>query len=434
MNVTVEKTSPCRRVLNVDVPADQVREELEGVVSAYRSSAKIPGFRPGNAPRELVRKRYRKNITEDLKERLLPQSYQKAIAKEGLSVVSIIGVENVELDDDGDGPLRFQVTVDVEPEFALPPYKGISLKRNETDVREEEVEQTVQHLLEQHATYEDVSDRGVKKGDLVQVDYTGTVEGTPVEEVDPEAKGLGEREDFWLKADDDAFLPGFADGLQGVEIGSTCTIQSVFPDDFPASGLAGKTAEYKVTVKGIRESRLPEIDEEFLKQFEMESEEELRRRIRDDLQQRNEREEDRRLRDVLIKDLLSKVDLAVPESEVQEEARNIIYNVVRQNANRGVGEEEIEKHKDQIFESASQEAEESIKARYLLERIAREEEVEVGPEDIDRQIASMAGGYGMEPQQLKQELTSKGLLDNVKSDVKKNKTVEFLLEQADIKG
>ncbi len=429
MNIRVESSGPCRREVHIEVPVEKVRETFEEISSAYARQARIPGFRPGRAPKDLIRRRYQKEIAGDVKEQLIPHAYQTAVKQEKLATVAVLDVKEQTLDESQ--PFAFTVIVDVAPDFTLPTYKGIQLQRKAISVEEKDIEEVLTNIRDQNARYEDVADRPVQLGDLVQIDYDGVCEGRSIEEMAPNAKGLGQGRDFWLMADEqNEFLPGFAKALVGANVGERREIHVDFPADFAEKALAGRKAGYFVTVKAVRAKRLPELDAEFLKGVGVESIEDLRKRVREDLLQLRERNENRRLQGEIVRHLLESTSLDVPESILQEETRQTVYDLVRQNQQRGVSADQIESHKEELFDSATKSATEKVKLRYILRRIAAEENITIEEQEVDARIRALAAGWGVPADKLRADMEKREALGQVREEVLMNKVLSRLLEQA----
>jgi trigger factor len=330
-------------------------------------------------------------------------------------------------------PLSFKVTVDVNPEFALPPYKGIAIKSCPVAVKDEDVEQVVANLHERQARFEPVTGRAAAKGDVVEVDYAGTCEGRPLSEVAPGNPELGEGKDFWVLVEENTplFLPGLPAQLEGIEIGQTRIAAVAFPADYRVQSVAGKKAEYTVTARGIRERKLPELNDEMLKMMGVQSADDLRKKVRDNLQQAGETAERNRQKEEIIKGIMERTELKdLPQTLVEEEARHIIQSVVQENVRRGVAKEQIEANREDIFSRAAESSSDRVKLEYVLGRIADEEKVTVDAGDVDRRIAEMAGRYGMPPQGLRTEMEKRGTLNGLRHSLRLEKTVDALLAAA----
>ena len=431
MNVDVEDVSSCRKVLVVDVPTESVMTEYDDVVVAYRKVAKIPGFRKGKAPLDVVERRHAKDITEDTKERLVPRFYQEALEKKQIKPVALLNVSDVVLDKNKG--MSFKVTLDVAPEFRLPKYKKISLKRNSAAVDDQEVDEAFDRFLDNFARFEDVVDRPAREGDLVVIDYEGTCDGKPVSEIAGDCAGLGDGKDFMAMVGEPEFLPGFSKGMQGAAVGEQRTIDIEFPDDYHVPAVAGKHASYAIAVKGVREKAPPELNEEFFKRFDVASKDELMGKIRSDLEKAAEDRQKATLKDDVAKFLLSKVDCELPASIVKQEHDASVQSIIRRNIMNGVSKEELEANKDSIFASVAEGSKDRVKLSYILARIAEDAGIEVKDDEVDAHINEMAPQYRMSPAQLRAEIEKKGGMDGLKSDIRSGNTLNFLIDSAKIK-
>lgn len=430
--VKVEATGPCRKVLTIQIPAESVAEEYAKVAQDSVKAASIHGFRKGKAPQAMVQRRYAKEIEGKVKEYLISRSYQEALQKEQINPVAVLDLKEVTIGKDQ--PMSYKVVLDVPPDFKLPRYKGIALKdnNNNIEVSDEDVQQRLEQLKDRLAKYEDVKDRAIRKGDLVQIDYTGNCEGKLLSDVEKNSPRLGQGTDFWTAADENAFLPGFDTGLLGMTVGDEKDIQVDFPADFRAETVAGKKAVYHVTVKGVREKQCPEIDSDFFKQFGVDSETALRAKLRESLLAEANHREKERLKKEITEMLLNKTSFDLPESLVQDETRHMFSSMVRETLQRGVTREQVDGQKEQLLNVATKSAGEKVKLGYILHRIADEEEIKVDDEETNRFIQQLGSYYRMAPDALKKELEEKKEIDSIRHEVRMNKTLDFLLENAKI--
>lgn len=433
MNIKVEQSGACRRLVHVEMPADAVTKEVAEIVEAYQGVARIPGFRPGKAPVAMVKRKFMKDILDEVKGRLVPQGYQAAMKQEKLESVAVLDVKEGELKEGL--PFSFTITVDVAPDFELPQYKGLKLEAKSTAVTDSDIEDVLKNIREQNAKYTDVSGRAVKPGDMVQVDFEGTCEGKSFAEISPKAASLGGTKDFWLIADEaNEFLPGFSAGLMGANIGDTRQIEVKFPEKFVEESVAGKTAQYSATVKGLREKELPPMDEEFIKSMGVETEVELRDRIKTDLGKMRADNERGRIEGEIIKSLASATKLDVPDSVLAEETQQVVYDMVRSNTSRGVGNAEIEANKEQLIGAASQTATDRVKTRYILRKIAATEKIVATEQEIHQRIAELAQKYKLTPEAMEKELEKNNSLGRVADEVRLLKTVSWLYDNAQIQA
>ncbi len=429
MNVRIETTGPCRREVHIEVPVDQVKSTFDQVILAYSQQARIPGFRPGKAPRELVKRRFQKEIATEVKERLIPGAYHEAAQKEKLETLQVLDVKDKELAEDQ--VFAFTVTLEVAPSFDLPTYKGLAIAGQSNPVADQDVDNVIDNIREQNARYEEVTGRALAKGDLAQIDYAGQVEGQSVESMAPNAKGMGEGKDFWLMADEqNEFLPGFAQGLIGAQVGETRDVKVDFPADFAEPALAGKKAVYAVSVKGMREKKMPEIDDEFIKAVGAESLAAMKDRIRHDLQNMREENEKNRQQNEVARLLLQNTTMDVPESILQEETRKQVYDLVRQSQTRGASEADIATRKEELFDAAARSASDKVKLRFILRRIVREEKIECTDEEVSARMAMLARSWRMPLEQLKADLKKRDGMGQLREDVLLSKALAWLRDQA----
>lgn len=431
MKITVEKAGPCRKLMSIDVPPDAVADDYSNILSSYTRAAKLPGFRKGRTPARLVEKRFEKEIEEEARERLVPRFYNEALKQEEIEPVSIVDVSRITFSKN-EG-LKFSVTLDIAPDFKLPRYRRISVKSKKFDVTDANVSEQLKNLRERMAKFEDAVARPAKKGDLACLDYEGTCEGIPVSELASDTPGLGKGSDFWALLDDPEFLPGLTDHVAGTAVGEKRTVEVAFPPDYRVASMAGRKALYDIELKSIRERILPEIDEEFLKQLGEDSRESLEGKIREQLEEQAAACEKDHLRTEIGKYLVAKTDFDMPQSVIDQETNLMARNMVRQIASGGATQEQIEGQKEVILSEASRSSRDRAKLRYILNLIAAGENIHCDDGELDKRIESMAVQYRMSPGQLKAELEKRNGVESVKSDIRTDKTMDFLLANAKIK-
>jgi len=433
MKISVEQVGPCRKALRIEVPVEQVTAEYKKVLKDIATSARIPGFRPGKAPESVVEKQFTKDALDETRERLVPRAYHEALKQQGLTPVAVVDVGDIHIAKQL--PLSFKVTVDLTPEFTLPATKGIALTSRKVEVKEEDIEHILTNMRERAAHFEPVTDRAAKKEDVVEIDYTGTCDGRPMGELAPDRTELAQGKEFWVLLSDNMpeFLPGIKAQLEGIAIGETRNLTITFPADYRVKPVAGKTAAYTVTARGIRERRSPELNEDFAKTMGAGSIEDLRKTVRENLQGTAELTEKSRQKDDLVKWLVENTPLTdLPQSLVEEEARHIIQDVVQENVRRGVSKDDIETNREDIFNRAAQSASDRVRVNYILSRIADEEKVAVTEADLNQRVAEMAQRYGTDPERMRTELEKREALDGLRRNLRLEKAVEALYATATI--
>lgn len=433
MNVNVEELSACRRKLSIEVPAETIATEYDDALGVYQQQVQLPGFRPGKAPKAMVKARYNKEILGRLRDHLLPKSYHEALQDQNLEVVHIVDMDDDIAIKEGEA-LTYSVTVDVRPDFTLPAYKGVALKREQEPVSEEAVNERIEALRNQRADYEDVEDRPVSRGDMAQIDFTATLDGEPLEEAVPEAKGLGEAKDFWLQASDEAFIPQLGLELAGLNVGDEQDIPVTFDDGFVLEELRGKEVKFQVSVKAVRARKLPELDEEFFKSVGAEDEADFRKQIQESLERENARQADGKLRQEVEAFLLDQTELDLPESLVSEASSHQVRRIANDLQQQGEGEESLMEKKDEIVATATQAAERQVKLRLILQRIGSEEGVSVSQEELSREISMLSYAYQMKREDLEKRLRENNQLDDLRGDILCRKVVDWVLEHAEVEG
>ena len=429
MNVTVENLAPCKKLLRVDVDAQAVDAEFDTITRDFMKLARLPGFRPGKAPRHLVAKAFGSQIEDEVKRKLISDAYRKAVTDQKLHVVGQPDVEEIQF---GKGQaLQFAATLETAPDFELPEYRGLPLKREVRMVTPEDIERALLVLREQRATYLDVA-RPVQEGDFVVVDYRGTCDGKPLTELAPTAQGLTEKTDFWLHVAKDAFIPGFTDQLVGAQAGEARTVAIDFAADFVTPQLAGRKGVFEVQVKQVKEKSLPEPSDDFARSFNAENVERLREGVRKDLENELDYKLKRALRDQIMRELLGRVSCELPESVVLKVTRNVVYDLVRENQQRGVSREAIDKQKDQIFSFANSSAKERVKAAFVLGRIAEKEGLKADAKEVTQRILVLAEQYQIKPEKMIQQLRERNGIAEIEEQIVTAKVLEFLEQNAKI--
>ena len=431
MNVQLENLPNCLTTLSVEVPADQVSQARDAIIREYTQHAKLPGFRPGKAPRSVVETKFKKEIADELQSRLISKSCREAIAENKLRVLQISNVEDVQFA--ADQTLRFTATVITSPQFELPEYKGIKVEIASAEVTEKDIDEGIERLCDQAAEFVDVTDRTLAMDDFAVVTYAGTIEGKPADEVVPAAKILASNTDFWIKLTPDTFLPGFSEKILGAAVGDTREFDLTAPADFAVADLAGKTLHYSVTLNAIKSKVTPAVDDAFAATMAPgKNLAELRELIREEITRQKTVEQENEKRGKIMKQLLSQVECELPESMVQNETRRVLADLIRENQSRGVPEEVIRENHQQLTTAAGEAARDRLKGTFVLIRIAEAEKITVTREEFNRHLARMAMRYQMPLEKLQKELEKREALDSVNEEILTGKVLDFLLANASV--
>jgi trigger factor len=426
MKVEVEKQPNSVSMLRIELPPEEVSKEWDTIANSFGRFAKIPGYRPGKAPRAVIDKRFRKEIQDEVTKKLVSRSYHEAIAQKQLRVASLSNVEDVQFGDDKS--MRFRATVVTAPEFDLPDYKNITVELPDTKVSEAEIDAALERLREQAADFVDVPERDLQMGDFAVLDFDGAVEGRSIAEIAPNAsKNLHGGRKFWLHLAPENFLPRFCEQLVGMKPGETRSVQVEFPADFLVAELAGKKADYAVTIKEIKERVLPPIDDALAAKLAPgKSLVDLRQMIEHDLKHEKEHEIERTKESQIIKYLHEHTTFDLPPPLLQNETRRALNELVYRNRERGVPDEILKGKEKELVEGAGSLAAQRLKTNFILERIAEREKLEVSREDVDLRVRQEAARYNISVEKMRKELQEHNGLDTMAEQLLLGKTLDFL--------
>ena len=431
MKVWIDDVGPCRKQLRIELTAEEVDADYNEALQAISRHAKVPGFRPGRAPKEIIERRHHNDIVRETRDVLVSKHYHGALKQEKLDVAAVLDMQEPSITKGR--PASFSVTVDVPPKFDLPEYKGIALKNETRPVSDEEVQEAMVRLRKAGASYEEVTGHAAQDQDLVQVDYESTFEGQPTDVAIPEAKGLGKGTGVWLQLDPDAFLAPLAMAFKGCSAGDTKEVDVPFHETFTVAGLRGKTVHFKATMKALRQQKLPDLDEKFLDRFGAKTEDEMRKNIREEMERARAKEETERRRDEATRFLLDRTVMDhLPQSLLEQHTQRMVYDTVRRNTARGASEQNIKDQREQIYEGAQKNASTSLKARYILHKIAREENITVSDDEFRQEVAGMAARYRRSMEEMVKMLNEQNMLDNLREDILARKALDIVVHAAKI--
>jgi len=429
VNITVENLAPCKKLMRIEVDAKAVDEVFDSVTKDFQKQAALPGFRPGKAPRDMVLKKYNAEIKDEAKRKLIGDNYRKAIEEKKLNVIGYPDIEEIAF---GHGQnLQFAATVETAPEFELPDYKGLTARREDKTVTDADVDRALKLLAQQHTKFETVP-RELRMGDIAVVNYTGTSDGKPITETAPTARGLTEKKNFWLDVEPNAFIEGFAAQMVGAKAGEKRTVNVDFPADFVTKELQNKKGAFEVEILEVKEKILPPIDDEFAKKYGAENMEKLREGVRRDLENELKHSQSNAVRGQIIRALLDKVQFELPETPVANVTRNAVYDIVRENSQRGISRETIEKQKDEIYSAAAANARERVKLSFLVQRIAEKEKISITQEDVLRRAQMLASMYQIPLDKFIKDVQKRNGVQELYDQVAHEKVLELLENNAKI--
>jgi trigger factor len=383
MKVEVEDISTVKKVLRVEIPEQEVTQELDKAYGTLKNNVRIKGFRPGKVPRSLLERRFKKEMCEEVSGQLIQNSYGEALDQAALVPLGEPIIERPDLEK-GE-PYHYSVTVEVRPPIEDLNVKGLKLKEKVHTVTDEEIEVQVKILQKRSAQLKTVDeDRPVENGDIVIIDYEGLKDGKPFE---PARK----TENFQVEIGSGRILKDFEQQLVGIQPKSTKEFQVRFPDDYYNKDLAGLDVTFKVTLKEIKEEILPEIDDEFAKSLgEYQTPNEVREAIRRDLNQRYEAQSKRQLREDILDMLMEQSDFEVPAGLVQAEVDAMVRDAQNLRGYKGMSQQNLGQTEEELSKKYRPLAERKVREYLLLQKVIQQEEINVTDERLDEAFEEMA--------------------------------------------
>lgn len=433
MNTEIKDVSETRKNLVVSLVAAEVDAEQQATVAEFSRMARLPGFRPGKAPANLVLRHYGKEIDGEFKQKVVNKAYRSALDQTKLDVMTVANVEPGAIEGGKDAAVTF--TVDIRPSFAIPDYTNLQTEIQPTEPTPEETDAVIEAMRAERADFKP-ADRPAQKGDYVKLAYEGSVDGKPILELVPEKQIYGKVPQTWeeVEGEQEGLIPGLGKQLAGVKAGDKKTVTISFPAEFmPAPALAGKTAEYAVEIQEIRERVLPPIDDEFLKAQQVDSIEGLKAKVANNLQLRKDYDNRQAQRRQVSETLTSRVDFPIPESLLESETQNVLRSFIEENMRRGVPQEQFEKDKKELYEGARRAAATRVKTQLILAKIAEQEKVTVTEKDIDAFIYREASMTNSRPDKIVKDLTKdRDRLRAIQQSIIFDKTLDLLVSKATV--
>ena len=417
-----EISAATKREIQVEIPAEEVARETAALILKYQKLARLPGFRRGHIPASIIRQRFSQDINNDVVDALVPKYFRQETGKLGLMPVSQPRVTDLHLHE-GE-PLRFKASFEVLPEVKVEGYRELRAEKPAVAVTQEEVEQSLNSLREQHATFTPVEGRELADGDFAQVSLDGKPkdgDGKPVH-----------MDEILVEIAGKSTMPEFTENLRGASAGDEKRFDVVYPQDSADKRLAGKTFTYTVKVQSIKQKALPELNDQFATELgEFSNLDEVRKRIRDGMEGERRQEVERQAKDKLVAELVKRNEFEVPEALVERQIDLQLERGLRALAAQGMRAEELKKMDLQRLRAGQRErALEEVKASLLLEKVAEEEKIEVSNEELDREVEALATQSKQTPEAIRARLTRDGALDRIRARIRAEKTLDFLYQQS----
>ena len=417
-----------KREISVEIPAAEVTRETDLQIQRYQKSARLPGFRAGHVPASIIRQRFGDGLKNDVIEALIPKHFRREAEKQGLIPVSQPRVTDLQMAE-GE-PLRFKASFEVLPEIQVEGYQDLRADKPEITVTDEEVEDALNGVREQHATYSTVEGRALALGDFAQASMDGKPkDGNDVKEASANPVHM---DDVLIEIGGKNTVPEFTENLTGASAGDERTFDVSYPEDISDKRLAGKTFIYTVKVNGIKRKALPELNDEFAKELgEFSSLEQVRKQIRENIEAEKRHHTEHAAKDKLVAELVKRNDFEVPESLVDRQIDLRLERGLRALAAQGMKMEDLKKMDlPRLRAGQRDQAVHDVKSSLLLERVADLEKIVVSDEEVSRELEALAKQSKQTSEAVRARLTQDGGLDRIRMRIRSEKTLDFLYHQS----
>jgi trigger factor len=410
--------------LKVEIEAKRVNEALDQAYKKVVKDIDIPGFRKGKVPRKVLEARYGKEVLhKDALDILIPQGYSEAVQETGIEPIDQPDIKEFNIKEDE--PATFTAEVEVKPDVELGEYKDLEIEKEDAKVTEEEIQDEIDRVRNQHSQLVSSEKEVVEDGDFVIIDFEGKKDG--------EKFPGGSAEEYSLEIGSNTFIPGFEEQLVGAKVGDDLELNITFPEDYNAKDLAGEEVVFEVKIKEIKEKELPELDDEFAKEVsDYETFEEYKESIKDRLQKNKEERTQREYENKLIEKASENASVDVPQKMVDDELNKMFQNFAQSVSQQGMDVQDYLDYmgtdEDGWKEQNKESAENRTRSNLVLEAIAKNEDIEISDEEIDEQIQEIAESNDQDPEQIKAFLQMQGQLEGLKDGLLMQKTIDFLKE------
>ena len=424
MKVNVEEISTVKKKVHVEIPEEDVLKEIDAFYQDLKKKAKIKGFRPGKVPRDILERHFKDYVKVEVLQKLIEESYPKALSELALSPVSHPVVDPQELEKGK--PFQYHATVEIKPDITLQPYVGLKLEGKKGEASDEEVEERLKNLQNLHAQLKSVPDpRPVGSGDFVILDYDAKMDGKPLDE----AKGV----DFTVEVGSGRFIPDFEEKLIGLKPEEEKEFDVSFPADYGYSAWAGKTVSFHVKIKEIKEKVLPPLDDEFAKDLgDYPSLSDLRAKLKADIQKEKDHELDHQLKDQLVDQLLKANSFEIPESLVEGQTKSLVSDTKNRLASQGMDFKALGVTEEKLQSDYKETAEKQVRTFLILEKVAAQEGITVTDEEVDGRLKEISERTRQKLEVVKRYYEKNELLPEMKAKMESDKTLDFILQKSEI--
>ncbi len=389
LKVNIKDVSACEKMLTIDVPAEIVTEEFSSFYQSVAKRARIPGFRPGHAPQNVLKIHFKEEAKQEVLKHLLSRSFYDAIKQESLPVIGYPKIENIKFDETS---LKFEALVETRPKMKLDKYFGLNVKREPVIVDDSEMTETFKRIQESQAKFESVEGRETKLGDYLICDYTLNIDGREIEKKDNE----------WFEIREKDYLEGFSKQLIGAKIGEIREANVSFPKEYARKEFAGKPAKFVLTIREMKEKKLPTLDDDLAKSLGDHSTfDELKKAIRKDIEDHKKRDNETKLEKMLLDELIKKSKFELPAGMIERRLDALVEEGIQSLMYQGIKKEDAEKEREKFRKNLLLEAERQVRISFLLDEIAEREKIQATEEDIHAKYQSISERVRRSPEEVK---------------------------------
>lgn len=424
MKVQIENTGPYEKKIFFEIPKDVVSREVESHYKILNRNAKLKGFRPGKVPRSILERYYRTQVETEVVSKLIEDSYEKAVEEYHLSPVSAPQVLDRTFEAGQD--FKYTVTVEVKPEVSVVGYRGLAVEKPAVGVTEEEVEAGLKMVQDSHAQLKPVeTDRPLQEKDFAVIDFEGSLDGKPLEG--------WKVKDHLVEVGSNTLVGGLDQRLVGLPVNRDQDLVIPLPEDYPRKELAGKEVRVRVRAKEIKEKLLPALDDELAKEAgDFQTLQELKDRLRKNLEEQKQAQAAQIAKEKLLDLLREKHPFSVPKSMIEGQVDNIMARTESRLARQGMKFDTAKLDAQKLRESLVPSAEKEVRGSLILEKVAEMETITVSEAELQQRLEQLAAQMNQRVEAVKSQFEKKDRLEELRAVIREEKTLDFLLSQANI--
>ncbi len=422
MKTKAKAIEECSTLFEIEVPKETVDQAFEEVYSGIAKAASVPGFRPGKAPKELVKKHYSKEAKKEVINHLVPDAYQKAVDEHKIDPIGFPDITDL-IFEEGKA-MSFRAKTDTRPKFKLKNYKGIEVEKKKAIVKDEDIDKALENLRQYSARYLAVEDRPAAMNDYVVSDLDCTVDAKPAHK---------KRENLWLYLEKGSIMSGLTEKMVGMNKNDERDIEVELPKEYPDKNIAGKKAIYHVKAKEIKVRSLPGVDDEFAKDLGKENLADLKKEVAKELENKMRSDNEIAAENQLLNKIIDANDFAVPSALVKKQIRLMSENAKVRLEEKGFKKEDLDKRNGELEERFKDDALKQVRLLFILDRIAKDEDIKVDAKDLEDAYKSISVRSDKSEKDVKDHYEKEGLVDSLLERIREEKTISFLLKSAEIK-